>query len=100
MTQLTLDGISTVCTGGKLKGENDPVMPTSSPPATLADLSEQPLRFHSSLTLRLDAESLRAVENLAARLGSTKGTVARRLLHLGVFSHQVLLEDANAAPQG
>jgi hypothetical protein len=98
MTQLTLQGISAASTNGNLSGHRAPVMQTTSPPPTLADLSEQPLRFHRSLTLRLDTESLRAVERLAASLGSTKGTVARRLLHLGLT--QVLLEDANAAPQG
>jgi hypothetical protein len=98
MTQLTLEGISAVPIDGKLSSKVVPVMSTTSPPAMLADLSQQPLRYHLSLTMRLDAESLRAVESLAASLGSTKGTVARRLLHLGLT--QVLLEDANAAPQG
>jgi hypothetical protein len=98
MAQLTLEGIRAASNNGKLSGKTVPIMSTTSPPATLADLSEQPLRFHSSLTMRLDLESLRAVESLAASLGSTKGTVARRLLHLGLA--EVLVHATNAAGQG
>jgi hypothetical protein len=47
--------------------------------------------------MRLDAQSLTEVERLAEKLGSTKGTVARRLFHLGLM--QVLVEDTNAAQQ-
>jgi predicted transcriptional regulator len=57
----------------------------------LADLSEKPLRFHESFSVRIDKETLQAIESLAARLGSTRGAVARRLLHLGLA--QALIKD-------
>jgi hypothetical protein len=97
MPQLMLDGIGTASTNGNLSGHRAPVMPTTSPPATLADRSDRPLRFVHSLTMRLDAQSLTEVERLAEKLGSTKGTVACRLFHLGL--RQVLVEDTNAVQQ-
>jgi hypothetical protein len=84
-------------TNGKLGQRKTPAMLNVCPPLALADLAE-PTRFPHQLNVKVDGRTLDEIDRLARLVGSHKGTVARRLLHLGLAKLQA--EEVTPGPQG